>query len=335
MNGIGALALRHGYAALFFYVLVSQLGFPLPSVPLLLAAGALAAAGQLGLVPVVLVAVMAALCADSAWFAFGRVRGAQVVRLLCRISLEPMACARIADGALARHGERFLLASKFLPGLGLMTAPTLGHSRVPYVRFIAFDGLGVSIWAATYVGAGCLLGETLERTARASKLAVQFGGPMVAVLLVVAVGVGVIRRRRLSRSQSAMRITARELLRRIQDGDAPYIVDLRDPVHPGSGQRSLPGAVHLQPADVLARVASISPDRDVVLVCDCPADAGSIEVARRLRRMGVGRAVALEGGFDGWRRGGFPLVESTRSHPSRSGAYGDAETRPAHVSSDA
>jgi membrane protein DedA with SNARE-associated domain len=50
---------RHSYPILFFWVLVEQLGLPLPGLPLLLAAGALAGAGQLNLAVAVTLPVLA------------------------------------------------------------------------------------------------------------------------------------------------------------------------------------------------------------------------------------------------------------------------------------
>jgi hypothetical protein len=38
--------IRHGYAVLFGWVLIEQLGLPIPAAPLLVAAGALARAGK-------------------------------------------------------------------------------------------------------------------------------------------------------------------------------------------------------------------------------------------------------------------------------------------------
>ena len=82
----------HPYAVLFAVVLIEQLGLPLPAVPFLLAAGALAATGHASLLAVAVVAVVAAVVADLAWYTAGRRKGAGVLGLLCRISLEPDAC---------------------------------------------------------------------------------------------------------------------------------------------------------------------------------------------------------------------------------------------------
>src|SRR5689334_23708642 len=80
---------RHGYALLFLWVLVEQSAVPLPSVPLLLAAGALIRAGRLYALLAIACCVSAALIADSIWFQLGSSRGRRVLNLLCRVSLEP------------------------------------------------------------------------------------------------------------------------------------------------------------------------------------------------------------------------------------------------------
>ena len=71
--------IRHSYPILFFWVLVEQLGLPLPGLPLLLAAGALAGSGRLNLAAAVAVPVLACVCSDFLWFQVGRSRGSTVL----------------------------------------------------------------------------------------------------------------------------------------------------------------------------------------------------------------------------------------------------------------
>ena len=56
---------RHGYALLFFWVLAEQSAIPLPSVPLLLAAGALIRTGRLRALPAFLCCLVASLIAGG------------------------------------------------------------------------------------------------------------------------------------------------------------------------------------------------------------------------------------------------------------------------------
>src|SRR3989449_245554 len=49
MDGVIDVLVRHGYLVVFGWVLAEQIGLPLPAVPFLLAAGALAGDGRLSL----------------------------------------------------------------------------------------------------------------------------------------------------------------------------------------------------------------------------------------------------------------------------------------------
>src|SRR5581483_9634766 len=109
--------LRHGYSILFAVVFAEQLGFPVPSPPFLLTIGALATENRFSFAPALALSILAALPADAAWFYLGRRRGYGVLRVLCRISLEPESCVNSASDAFHRHGGRALLAAKFIPGL--------------------------------------------------------------------------------------------------------------------------------------------------------------------------------------------------------------------------
>ena len=128
---------RHGYAVLFVVVLGEQLGLPLLGAPLLLASGALAAAGRFSAVAAVTLAVAACLLADAMWYQLGRRRGSSVLGFICRISLEPDSCVRQTESVFARWGAKVLLVAKFLPGLNAVAPPLSGVVGMPRARFLA------------------------------------------------------------------------------------------------------------------------------------------------------------------------------------------------------
>src|SRR6185295_16061425 len=117
---------RQGSIVLFLFVLAEQLGLPLPAVPVLLAMGALAERGRFSLAGALAIAVGASLLADLVWYALGRWRGARVLNLLCRISLEPDSCVRTTQNVLTARGARALLYAKFVPGLSTVAPPVAG-----------------------------------------------------------------------------------------------------------------------------------------------------------------------------------------------------------------
>src|SRR5215472_2552605 len=107
---------HHGHTVLLVWVFLEQAGLPLPSVPLLLAAGALGGTNRLNFGFAWLLSVLAALSADSIWYELGRRKGIKIVQWLCKISLEPDSCVRRTEGVFEKQGAKSLLVAKFLPG---------------------------------------------------------------------------------------------------------------------------------------------------------------------------------------------------------------------------
>jgi membrane protein DedA with SNARE-associated domain len=155
--------IRNGYIVLFAWVFAEQIGLPLPAIPLLFAAGALAGTGKLNLLVALALAVCASLVGDLIWYEVGRRKGGSVLNFLCRISLEPDSCVRNTESAFARHGARSLLVAKFVPGLSTAAPPLAGIFQMRRGRFLLFDGLGALIWAGAFVGLGFLFSNQLER----------------------------------------------------------------------------------------------------------------------------------------------------------------------------
>jgi len=250
---------------LFLWVLAEQSAIPVPSAPLLLAAGALIHAGRLDLLPAFLCCLMAALLADTVWFELGRHRGRQVVRLVCRLSLEPDSCVRQTENALLKYGMRSLLVSKFVPGLNAVAAPLAGHSRTPYLRFVLYDGAGALIWSGAYFLLGYLFSQQLERIVG---YAARTGSSLV--VLVVALFAGWIvwkwmQRRRFLNQLDVARITPAELQQMLTAGEGLFIVDLRSGL--AEEPAVIAGAIRISPGELAARSAEIPRDREIILFC--------------------------------------------------------------------
>ena len=256
---------RHGYALLFFWVLAEQSAIPVPSVPLMLATGALIHAGRLRLEPAILSCLFAALIADSVWFELGRRRGRQVLRLVCRLSLEPDSCVRQTENAFLRYGMRSLLVSKFVPGLNTVAAPLAGYSKGSYVRFALYDMAGASIWSGAYLAAGYVFSEQLEA-------AVRYASRVGSNLFLVMAGAFAgwiawkfLQRWLFLRQLEVARITPEELQQRLAAAEDLFIVDLRSRV--AQEPSLIPGALRMSPEELSARGKEIPRDREIILFC--------------------------------------------------------------------
>src|SRR6266446_3622244 len=157
--------LHHGYTLLLGWVFAEQIGLPVPSMPLLLAAGALAGTGHLSLFASLVYVVFAAVTADSIWYSLGRHKGIRVLQLLCKISLEPDSCVRRTEGVFAKRGARSLLLAKFIPGLGTVAPPLAGVFHMRARRFLLYGTLGTIMWAGSFLGLGYVFSGEIERVA--------------------------------------------------------------------------------------------------------------------------------------------------------------------------
>src|SRR5262245_38118745 len=155
--------IRHGGPVLFVAILLDELGFPMPAVPFLLAAGALVAKSQLNPFLGFALALLAFLIAVPLWFFLGRHGGNRVLRLLCRISIEPDSCVRRTRNIFDRYGMKAVLVAKFMPGLSAIVPPMVGGSGVGFGRFLAFDALGSSLYIVAYMVVGAIFSNQFEQ----------------------------------------------------------------------------------------------------------------------------------------------------------------------------
>ena len=259
--------IKHGYSLLFGWVLVEQMGLPIPAIPLLLAAGALAGSGKMNFPLAVSFALIAVILADLLWYSLGRYRGGRILKLLCRISLEPDSCVRRTENLFIRHGARSLLVAKFVPGLNTAAPSLAGIFRMPVRRFMLFDFLGGLFWVATFTGLGFIFSDQLEQIAAHS---LRWGGWLVVVLagsLAAYILWKYIQRRRFLRRLRIARISPKELMDKLTAGDAISIVDLRQPIDVEAFPQMIPGALRIAMEEIEARHQEIPRDRDVVLYC--------------------------------------------------------------------
>jgi len=172
--------LHHGYILLLGWVFAEQIGLPVPSMPLLLAAGALAGTGHLNFFASLFYVIFAAVSADSIWYQLGRRKGIRILQLLCKISLEPDSCVRRTEGVFSKQGARSLLLAKFLPGLSTVAPPLAGIFHMRPRRFLLFDAAGSLLWAGSFLGLGYIFSGEIERIAE--HLA-ALGGWLLVLLL--------------------------------------------------------------------------------------------------------------------------------------------------------
>jgi membrane protein DedA with SNARE-associated domain len=169
--------------------LIETMGVPFPGEAVLLAAAAWAAARDQSVLLVILVGFAGSTAgADIGYFIGYRGGRPFVERFGSLFRIRPEHIAR-AELFFARHGDRAILAGRFVLGMRTWGSMLAGMSRMPFWRFQLFSAAGGLLWALVIGVGGYLVGSNLpllEAIARG----IGFGGliviAMIGVILVVA-----------------------------------------------------------------------------------------------------------------------------------------------------
>jgi rhodanese-related sulfurtransferase len=230
------------------------------------------------------------------------------------MSMESTTCVAKTEGYFSRRGPVTLIFAKFVPGLSTVAPPIAGQTGMSYPRFLFFDLAGSLVWSLSFLLAGRFFGDVAKRSQHFFQLLGHFAALLVLLMVVGFFVWRVVKHRRFLARVREMRLEPEELKAMMDeaalDGSPqPYIVDLRHPLDYQPDPRVLPGAVRIGPEEVARHAERIPRDRDVILYCNCPSEESSAKVALQLHRLGITRVRPLRGGFDGWKKAGYPLFD--------------------------
>ncbi len=231
------MILEHAEWLLFAWVFGNQVGVPVPVVPALLGAGALAGSGHLSLAVIIAITVGASLGADLTWYGLGRWRGTRVLKMLGRISPSARTLVRRARRVFAAHVGAFQLGARFLPELNAVAAALAGVTKLSIIRYVCYGAVSALMWAGAWIGLGYLLSDAVTETAArlGVRLIVLFLAPFLLYLLFQRA-----RRHRVIRLFGQSRMRPGDLTTPPEKGDRVAMLDPRSAE--GGGASSLRGA---------------------------------------------------------------------------------------------
>ena len=178
-----------GYPAATLGILVESVGVPFPGEALLFAAAAWAATRHHSVVLVILLAFFGSTAGSDIGYALGFRGGRPFVERFGGVfHIRPDHIAR-SELFFARHGDKAILAGRFVLGMRTWGSMLAGMSRMPFWRFQLFSAIGGLAWALIVGVAGYLVGSNLGLL-QAIIRGIGLGGliviAMIGVILVVA-----------------------------------------------------------------------------------------------------------------------------------------------------
>jgi membrane protein DedA with SNARE-associated domain/rhodanese-related sulfurtransferase len=301
---------HYGPMIVFVNVLVDQIGLPVPAVPTLIVAGAVAADGKLPFAALYACSVAACLLADCGWYLIGQKYGIRVLKTLCKISLEPDSCVSQTQVRFERWGINSLVIAKFVPGLAIIAPPMAGALRIGWLRFCALSACGAVLWVGAALGTGMLFKSQIGRVLLHLNAIGSIAGAGASLLLAAYIAFKWWERNRFYKMLRMARISVADLYALIAAGASPVIIDVRSATARELEPRWIPGALHVPLQEVGQRLKELPRDREIILYCTCPSEASAARVARILMNHGFKRVRPLFGGLDAWVAAGYAVERS-------------------------
>ena len=267
MDALVEPLIQYGYWILLAWVLLDQLALPVPALPMVLAAGALAGEGHLNIGVCLAIVVFACIPANLFWYWLGIRQGNKVLTLLCLISLDPGTCVSSTTSLFHRYGTASLLISKFVPGLQTIAPPLAGLLGVSFWRFMAVNGIGSLLYGSAFLLPGYLAHEFIVEI---GNVVIEYGAisaSVIGLLVVSWLAWKIIHRQMFMRGLHSRRVQPLDLHAMLQADHPVQVVDLRQRMEFNAYPYTIPGAIRVSLDLFDEQVARLAKDRPLVLFC--------------------------------------------------------------------
>ncbi|MGI8623892.1 MAG: DedA family protein [Solirubrobacteraceae bacterium] len=174
-----------GYGALFGLIAAESAGVPVPGESSLIAASLFAAAGQLSLPIVIVIAAAAAVIGDNIGYWAGRRGGRGLLLRAGPLAGHRRHLVERGEAFFARHGAKTVFLGRWVTGVRVVAAVLAGAGHMPWRRFLVYNLLGAITWATGIAIIATLLGPI--------GTAIVYGA---GIAIAAAGGLGALRQRR-------------------------------------------------------------------------------------------------------------------------------------------
>ena len=173
---------HHGLPLLFLVVMIESFGIPLPGETALIAFGVLASQGNYSIVWVIVVAAAGAIVGDNlGYWIIGRWGGRELFRRWRWLNRYAERVLPRAEKLIERHGGKTVFFGRFITVLRYTAAWIAGLGRMPWWKFLFWNGAGGISWATA-------VGLVAYYAGHAAADAIQRYGIYSALGIVVAIG---------------------------------------------------------------------------------------------------------------------------------------------------
>jgi len=165
MPNLSHLIAHWGYAAIFFVVVLGNLGLPVPEETIIGLSGYLAWRGELSFSIVVVVGILSGVTGDNTGYWLGRKHGKKAIEYYATKIMTPERVVS-AERLVKRYGVYGIFLARFIPVARFMAGPISGAIGLKFWGFFVANFLGAALYvplvATLGYGVGYGLGPRIE-----------------------------------------------------------------------------------------------------------------------------------------------------------------------------
>ncbi|MBE9124604.1 MULTISPECIES: DedA family protein [unclassified Coleofasciculus] len=185
-----------GYLGILMLMFLENILPPIPSEVVMPLAGFTAKQGELNLVGVIVAGMVGSVLGALPWYYIGKYVGDERLKRWANkygkwLTLSSKEITR-ADRWFDKHGDKTVLFCRFVPGIRSLISVPAGLSEMNLKPFLLYTAIGTLGWTSVLASAGYALGENYDIV----KQYIRPISAIVFVLLIVAFGVWVLKRRK-------------------------------------------------------------------------------------------------------------------------------------------
>jgi membrane protein DedA with SNARE-associated domain/rhodanese-related sulfurtransferase len=305
MNHIVPLLAHYGLLAVFAAVFLDEIGIPAGSPVVIMTAAAYSARTPQALAAILVTGLAGGMSADLIWFLAARRHGRRLLAFACRFSSSPQACMRRTSGVYTRYGNLSLMASKFIPGTGIIAIALAGAADLGFPAFLGFTAGGLLALHTIVIVLGVVFHSAVHEVIGTLAALGPYGVGLVATVVLGYIAFRWLRHRAFANALKMARISVEELAGLMDGERKPVLVDVRSEAMRAKGV--IPGALHASPAEAKTTLAHLPRDIEIVVYCSCPNEISAAVAARHLRTSGFKHIRPLAGGYEAWVAAGLPV----------------------------
>lgn len=175
---------HYGYAAVALSLFAENIGIPLPGQLVLIAAALYAGTGDLNIVAVGAVAVVASITGSGVGYFVGVYGGRPIIERYGKYVLLTAERMEKAERFFNERGWLVLLLGRFVEGVRQASAIIAGISEMTFKRFIIFTSLGAVVWVAFWTTLADVAGSHITTILKYATYLAGALGVLVVLLLV-------------------------------------------------------------------------------------------------------------------------------------------------------